>query len=337
MKFLVIQTAFIGDVILATSILEKLHEHYPDAQIDFLLRKGNESLFDGHPYLNNVLIWDKNRNKVKNLINLIKIIRKTKYDYVINVHRHLSSGIITVLSGAVNAIGFDKNPLSFLFTRKVKHIIGTKDIPIHEVDRNNGLISAISDNLASNPKLYPTEIDSSIIEKYKIKSYICIAPKSVWYSKKLSLNKWVELIEKLPNAYNIYLLGASTDRDYCDYLRGRTNCKNVYNLCGELTLLQSAALMKGSKMNYVNDSASLHLSSSVNGPTTAIFCSTIPEFGFYPLSTLKFVIETPLKLTCRPCGIHGYDYCKLGHFLCSQSIEINEVIDLGIHTVIDNN
>ena len=44
MKFLIIQTAFIGDVILATALVEKLHRHYPEATIDFALRKGNEGL-----------------------------------------------------------------------------------------------------------------------------------------------------------------------------------------------------------------------------------------------------------------------------------------------------
>jgi len=41
-KILVIQTAFIGDAILATGVLEKLHRHFPESKIDFLVRKGNE-------------------------------------------------------------------------------------------------------------------------------------------------------------------------------------------------------------------------------------------------------------------------------------------------------
>jgi ADP-heptose:LPS heptosyltransferase len=47
-------------VVLATALLEKLHNHFPDAQIDFLVRKGNEALLTHHPYLHEVLIWDKN-------------------------------------------------------------------------------------------------------------------------------------------------------------------------------------------------------------------------------------------------------------------------------------
>jgi heptosyltransferase-2 len=60
-KILIIQTAFLGDVILATPLIEKLHQFYPDARLDFLLRKGNESLLQHHPYLRNILIFDKKR------------------------------------------------------------------------------------------------------------------------------------------------------------------------------------------------------------------------------------------------------------------------------------
>src|SRR5215471_16044891 len=98
-KFLIVQTAFIGDVVLATVLIEKLHASFPDAQIDFLLRKGNEGLLTDHPYLNEVLIWVKKENKNKNLFKLINIIRKKKYDRVINVQRFFSTGLITALSG----------------------------------------------------------------------------------------------------------------------------------------------------------------------------------------------------------------------------------------------
>ena len=99
-KFLVIQTAFIGDVILATVIIEKLHTDFPEAQIDFLLRKGNEKLLENHPFLTNVLVWNKKQNKNKNLFALIKVIRNTKYTKVINVQRYFSTGLATALSKA---------------------------------------------------------------------------------------------------------------------------------------------------------------------------------------------------------------------------------------------
>ena len=68
MKFLIIQTAFIGDVILATPIIEKLNTFFSNSKIDFLLRKGNEGLLENHPYVSKILIWDKKQNKQKNKV-----------------------------------------------------------------------------------------------------------------------------------------------------------------------------------------------------------------------------------------------------------------------------
>src|SRR5574343_242593 len=135
-KILVIQTAFIGDVVLATALVEKLHQFYPEAAIDFLVRKGNEGLLQEHPFLRRIIIWNKQQQKFRHLWKLIGEIRREKYDAVINVQRFAATGILTALSGAPVRIGFNKNPLHFFFTRFVPHIISTADHPLHEVDRN---------------------------------------------------------------------------------------------------------------------------------------------------------------------------------------------------------
>ena len=123
-KFLVIQTAFLGDAILATALLEKLHVFFPDSAIDMVVRKGNEGLLDGHPFLNRLFVWDKRSNKARNLFKLVGEIRKQRYDHVINCQRFFSTGLMTLLARGDEKIGYDKNPLSFQFTRKVNHIIG---------------------------------------------------------------------------------------------------------------------------------------------------------------------------------------------------------------------
>ena len=102
-KILIIQTAFLGDVILATPLIESLSAHFPSAQIDFLLKKGNEALLEEHPKLRRVLIFDKSKKR-KSLLDLIKEIRKEEYDLVLNLHRFASSGLITVLSRAKDVI-----------------------------------------------------------------------------------------------------------------------------------------------------------------------------------------------------------------------------------------
>lgn len=324
MKFLIIQTAFIGDVILATAVVEKLHLHYPDAQIDFMLRKGNEGLLVNHPFIKNVFVWDKKKGKIKNLISITRQIRKKRYNFVFNLHRFSSSGFVTVFSGAENKIGFDKNPLSFLFTKKIKHEIGNGK---HEIERNQQLIENITDNNTLKPKLYPTADNFESVKKYQSANYCCIAPTSVWFTKQFSREQWVKLCDIIEEQTFIYLLGAPSDANACDWIINKTKHKNIINLAGKLNFLESAALMKNASMNYVNDSAPMHIASAMNAKTTAIFCSTIPSFGFGPLADNARIIETQEKLDCRPCGLHGHKACPQGHFKCSETIDIIKIIE----------
>lgn len=324
MNILIIQTAFIGDVILATTVVEKLHHVYPAAKIDFLLRKGNEDLLKDHPLIHELIVWDKKQNKLKNLSSLIKKVKRKKYEYIINLHRFASSGLITALSGAKHKIGFDKNPFSIFYTSTVKHEIGKGK---HEVTRNLELIADITDNLPCKPKLYPSSDNYKTVQPYKNKGgFICMAPTSVWFTKQFPKEKWVELIELIPEEFIVYLLGAPSDYFLCEEIKQTVNNRKVENLSGKLSLLESAALMADARMNYVNDSAPMHLASSMNAPVTAVFCSTVPDFGFGPLSDYSKIVETKEKLNCRPCGLHGYKECPEKHFKCAYGIETKELL-----------
>jgi heptosyltransferase-2 len=85
--------------------------------------------------------------------------------------------------------------------------------------------------------------------------------------------------------------------------------------------------MKDARRNFTNDSAPMHLASAVNAKTTAIFCSTVPDFGFGPLSDDAVVVETSKKLDCRPCGLHGLRACPEKHFDCAHSINYTQLQD----------
>ncbi|MFT4662805.1 MAG: ADP-heptose:LPS heptosyltransferase [Patiriisocius sp.] len=307
---------------MATAILEKLHEHNAGMTVDLLVRKGNESLVKDHPKLNEILIWDKNNGKYKALRNVLKVIRKNRYEAVVNLQRFGSTGMLTAFSKAKYKVGFDKNPFSFLFTHKVKHEMNG----IHEVDRNLSLLSFMGIEGGARPKLYPSELTKEKVRAYKSEPFVCMAPSSVWYTKQWPWEKWVELIQETKEA-KIYLLGAPDDFEYCENIRLKSGVSEVHNLAGKLNLLQSAALMEDAKMNFVNDSAPMHLASAVNAPVTAIYCSTIPKFGFGPLSDQSKVVETDEKLDCRPCGLHGFKACPKGHFNCAKTISIQKVLE----------
>jgi len=321
-KFLIIQTAFIGDVVLATPLIEKLHNYDKDAEIDFLLRKGNETLLKNHPKLNNILIWDKKNGKYKNLFKLIAQIRKNKYDLVVNIQRFASTGFLTWLSKGKIKLGFEQNPFSFAYNKKYKVSFNEGK---HETERNLILLSDYGDAVYFKPKLYPNEQNYQNISKYINDEFVTISPASVWYTKQFHKNKWIELINKLKTK-KIILIGAKSDKYLCNEIISKSDNKNILNLAGELSFLDSAELMKHAKMNYVNDSAPMHLASSVNAATTAVFCSTIPDFGFGPLSDNSKIIEIDTNLNCRPCGLHGKKTCPEGHFDCAMKIDVEKML-----------
>jgi heptosyltransferase-2 len=317
-NILVIQTAFIGDAILASSVLEKLHAFFPESKISILVRKGNESLYTEHPFLTQTLVWNKQEGKYKSLFRLLKIIRRQKFDTVINLHRFASSGFLTAFSKARYTSGYDKNPFSFLFDNKSKHKIGDGR---HEIDRYNDLIESITDKTIAKPKLYPTFKQFSKIEPYVSQAFVCMAPSSVWFTKQLPKDKWIELCNTIPKDIIIYLLGGPSDKILCEEIKNKSTHSSIQILAGELSLLESCELMKHAKMNYVNDSGPLHLASAGNSPTTAFFCSTVPAYGFYPLAYNSQVIEVK-DIDCKPCGLHGYKACPKNNFRCGNEIKL---------------
>lgn len=318
---LIIQTAFIGDVILATALIETLHHKFPECRIDFVLRKGNEELLQGHPFLRHVLVFDK-KKKYRNLVKLIQQIRSNHYDAVINVQRFVTTGLMTVFSGGKNTVGFDKNPLAFLFTRKVQHVMDGR----HEVERNHRLIEFMVGEERMRPRLYPSPEQFAKVKQYKDQPYITVAPASVWFTKQFPPEKWFEFLSVVPRQFKVFLLGSQSDHVICETIRKRVDNQNLVNLAGQLSLLESAAIMKDADMNYVNDSAPMHLASAMNAPVTAVYGSTVPLFGFGPLSDKSFIVETMEKLDCRPCGLHGYHSCPRGHFKCMLTIQKEQLL-----------
>lgn len=325
-KILIIQTASIGDVILATPLLENLHRAFPGAAIDMVVKKGNEPLFASHPFLGKLYIWDKSEHKLRNFYHILKQVQAERYDLVVNVQRFFLTGLLTAFSRARHTVGFNKNPLSFFFSRRVKHRI--KNAGFHETERNLLLIGHLVGETEKRPCLYPSVQDDARTSQYKTHRYICVAPASLWFTKQFPAAKWIEFLQGLDgDDIYVYFLGSETDRALCEEIIRGSGLPHTLNLAGRLSLLETASLQRDAVMNFVNDSAPMHLASAVNAPVTAIFCSTIPAFGFGPLSEDSYIVETGRQLACRPCGLHGLRECPEKHFDCALTIQKEDLLD----------
>ena len=330
---LIIQTAFIGDTILASAFARSVHERYPDSPIHFFLRKGNESVNIGLPFIHKTWVWDKQRGKVRSLWALIKELRQYEFRAIFNLHRHFNSGFITLMMRADEKIGFRQNPLSFAYSKKVEHQIPhlVEGKAWHEVQRNHQLLNAYDSGVPlelNAKKLRPAlPIQPKNFEKvsvYQTRPYVVVAPASVWFTKQWEEEKYHSLVAEMSKSHQVLLIGGPDDHVLCERVKGSSSAQN---LCGKLNLLDSAAVMKDAERVFVNDSGPLHLASSVNAKTTAIFCSTITDFGYGPLADDSIVLESHEKLECRPCGLHGHDACPLGHFKCSKNVLVTQLLE----------
>jgi heptosyltransferase-2 len=330
-KILIIQTAFLGDVILALPMVQTIKAHLPDALIDFLCIPATEGVLRNHPAINKVIPYDKKGgDKLDKFIEVLSELREIEYDIVISPHRFFRSALLTYYSESKIRIGFEENSLAFLLTNKVKYI---KDK--HEIYRNLELVKQIpgleydEKKVSLKPELYPSIEQKERVRHLVQKSnLISFAPCSKWFTKQLPIEKAGEIARKLLfNGYNVALLAGERDTDYCNELEGIIKDDSLINLCGKTSPLESYEVMTHSKALITVDSAAQHLGSASGIPIVLIYGSTDISFGFYPL-TSKYKIAEIDSLECRPCTDHGRDKCPLGHFKCMVELSAGKIVEL---------
>jgi heptosyltransferase-2 len=327
-RILIIQTAFLGDVILSTPLIKALRELLPDSSISYLLIPETRKVLENNPYLNEILIYDK-RNK-RGPIYFFRMIGKTKkigFDLAVIPHRSFRSALLTYLSRIPKRIGFDNSAGSFLFTDKVNY---RKNV--HEIERNLSLLSGFNYHPKNvNPGLFPSPDnfsyarkllqDSKIREDEKI---VGIAPGSVWATKRWIPERFAQVADLLQQKaeVKVVFLGSEEEEKLCKQIACQMKTPSV-NLAGKTDILQSAAIISLCRVILSNDSAPVHVASAMKRQVVAIFGSTIPEFGFAPYGEGHVVIQKTME--CRPCGIHGKQKCPKKHFNCMKEITTEEV------------
>ena len=320
-KVLFIQTAFIGDAILASALWETWHAVHPDDTIHICVRKGNEALFHGHPFLAGVHVWDKKGgvlNRYQSLNGLARVLRAERFDAVFTPHRHTSSGWLAWRSAAPIRVAFDVHPLRRIFTHLVPH--GFEE-GVHEIERNQRLVEGWTNVEAPAVAAVVSEAAGPDWSAVAV-----LAPASRVGDEQWPVERWIELCDALAKEMpELRLVGGPADAALLEQIATKTEHPNAVVQANQ-GLLESAALMAQAAWVLTNDSGPLHLASAVNAPTVAVYCSTVPAFGFGPLSDRSRVVESAESLPCRPCGVHGKTSCPLGHFACGESITVEQVL-----------
>jgi lipopolysaccharide heptosyltransferase II len=320
---LVIQTAFLGDVVLTTPLLAALAARH--GPVDVVTTPAAAPLLETHPAVRRVLPYDK-RGRDRGwagLRDLGRRLRAEGYERAYLPHRSLRTAALALVARIPARIGFHDG-WPFFYTEVRRHPPDG-----HEVDRLLAL--AEQPSAAYAPSLHPTAEDERAAAAALMAGgirdgapFVAVAPGSIWGSKRWP--HYGELAGRLATQMPVVVVGGTDDAGLGEEIVGAVGRSGgrAVNTCGKLTLRQSAALIARARVLVTNDSAPLHVATAMGTPIVAVFGPTLPEFGFGPIRSGDVALGVA-GLACRPCSRHGPPCCPLAHHRC--------MTDLGVDTV----
>lgn len=330
-KILVIQTAFLGDAVLTLPMIQKLKEKFFSSSVNVLCIPSTKELFEHSPFVDRAIVYDKRgaQKSLKSFIELLLFVWREKFTRVYSPHRSFRTSMIVLFSGAKFTVGFDKASWSFVYKTRVKYFDDK-----HEVERNLELLESGNSKEEGRYQFWiglekilpvvkiPAEAEGkmqNIIKNIDAKKIAAVALGSVWKTKIYPKEYFVEVIKYLISQnYFVVLIGGNDDVILCDEIENRFSTF-VKSFAGDLTVIESIALLKKCSLLISNDSAPTHLGMTADIPTLTIYCSTVPSFGFYPYNQKSKYISFD-DLPCKPCGIHGRSLCPIKTFDCAYKL-----------------
>jgi heptosyltransferase-2 len=323
LKILIIRLSSIGDILLATPFIRQIRKKFPNAQIDFLIKKEFEILLTGNPNINNIITFDVELG-IKELIRMRKNLIGNDYQIVLDLHNNLRSifirvGINTQNKNVIKKNKFVQSLLVFLKINKYKKI---SPIPLRYL--KVGIPFGVEDDGKGLELFWEQDVNQftdNNLQKHGIglgEEYFTAAPGAGFFTKKWPIEYYRELVGQLTKKYNSKFVVLGSDSEVNEG-KELSNIENVIDLSGQLNLLQAAAVIAGSKALISNDSGLMHVATAVKVPVLAIFGSTVEEFGFFPFRSKSIVVENK-NINCRPCSHIGRKKCPQNHFRCMKEL-----------------
>jgi heptosyltransferase-2 len=320
----IVQTAYIGDVVLATPLLESARKSLPTRRVVAVVRRECENVLGNNPFVDEILVWDKRGGEggIGGVIGFAGRLRSLGVETALVPHRSFRTGLAVRLAGVNERIGFSKGGGALFHSVRVPYRYG-----IHEVERNLMLAAAagwIAEGL--RPGIFPDDTDCETVERILAGAgaFCVFAPGSVWPTKRWPAESYAEVgCHFFRKGLRVVMSGGSDDRGVCARIAG--DIPGALDVSGKLTIRQSAELYRRALFVLTGDTAPQHLAAAMDARVFSLFGPTIREFGFWPYTGRGVVIEEGRgdptgRLYCRPCGAHGHRDCPNRTHLCMRRI-----------------
>lgn len=326
-RILIIRLSAMGDLILATPMLHWVGSRFPNAIIDVVAKEAFAPILRGHPDADEVLMLPQEAT-LKDLICLCLKIRSRKYDAVIDLQANFRSRIMVWLSGAGTRILYHPERwkrfwLTFPGKNLYREIL---PVPLRYLKAAESL--GLSDD-GKGACIFPGEEDqASVNQKLNYldrKNILVLAPGAAHFTKRWPARFYGEVGRFFSaSGTGIVLTGGKADTGICREIEDIVQ-SGCLNLCGQLRLMETAALIKEAGIVLTNDTGVMHMAGAVGSRVVAIFGPTTRHFGFFPFRSKSIVVEHP-DLDCRPCSYHGSSGCPKKHFRCMQELVPDQII-----------
>ena len=314
---LVIQTSFLGDVVLTTPLLTHLATRGP---VDVVTTPAGGALLEQHPAVREVIRYDKRgaQGGLSGLRALARELRRGDYGAAYLAQGSWRSAALAWLARIPERVGFDRSSGARLYTTRVSY-----RSEWHHAERLFRLAASDADLAVPAPSLHPRGEDDRVVDAllatapFGTRPFVAVAPGSVWATKRWP--EYAALPTLLPPSYGIVIVGGPDDRALAMEIAAAAPWR-VLDATGRLSLLASAAMIGRAAGLITNDSLPQHLASAMGTPTVTIYGPTLPAFGFGPLAPRHAIVEHAPGLDCRSCSAHGPQRCPRGHFRCMREI-----------------
>lgn len=326
-KILVIQTAFPGDSILTLPFIQELKKLDESREIDVVSTPASAAIFKSSPSVSKVFPFQKRgeHRGIRGMLKFASFLRSENYSTVYSLHRSIRTALLVNLIHPDYSTGFSNSSFKFVYDKLVEYEYNS-----HEVKRSLKFLGEYSgEEWKIFPKMEASQVEIDNVVRFKEENglagdYVVIAPGSVWNTKRYPVKYFAEIAASLiSKKLRVIISGSENEKEIGEEIVGVAG-KEVINGCGQFSIVESVELFRGAKLVITNDSAPTHFSMAADAPVLTIYCSTVPEFGFYGYSPKSYYISK--AVSCKPCGIHGHKKCPNGSFECGTSIYPFEVL-----------
>ncbi len=327
---LVVQTAFLGDVILSIPVLKRIKKLYPKQDLVIVCKRGLGNFLLNEKIVDKVIEVKKSDNQSYQAA--LQAVKQFNVKNIYCLHRSLRSLLFVSRIKAQKKIGFASWMGFWFFDEQVEFIKSNPEVIrqfkiLEKEDEETAQYFLNSDYKKYNQLIeeIPEYFAFENIEVTKTTSkHIAVFPGSVWATKRWTKEGFIALVQKLIEAgYKVDLFGSPDEQELCYEIAGHFD--RVVVLAGKLSIADTLTHLSEYDCVISNDSASTHMAAYKNIPVVSIFGPTTLDLGFRPWTNQAAVVEIK-EMKCRPCGAHGHQTCPLKHHNCMKLITPEQVM-----------